>query len=315
MKIAISTLGCKVNQYESQALEAEIVRRGHELGTFDQVCDAYVINTCSVTATGDKKSRQAVRRAKRLHPEAVVAVCGCYSQLHPQEAATLGAELVCGTGDRGGFIDLLERAFEDRQPSVHVDDALKRFDFEVLPAGGLSQRTRAMLKIEDGCRNFCSYCIIPYARGPVRSMKPDAAIAEAKRLAEEGYKEIVLTGIEISSYGRDLEGWDIVSLTEELCRAAPAVRFRMGSLEPRTVTEDFCQKLSVFENLCPQFHLSMQSGCDSVLKRMNRKYDTGRYLSPFPCCAGIFPVAPLPPTLSWVSPVRPMRSLNRRWNL
>ena len=279
MEVAIYTLGCKVNQYETQALETELVRRSHVLVPFDGTADAFIINTCSVTAVSDKKSRNVVRRARRRCPDAVVAVCGCYVQTHQEEAQTLGADLLMGTNDRMGFLDALERAVAERQPPiVDVDNALKRRIFEVLPAGGMEGRTRALLKVEDGCVNFCSYCIIPYARGPIRSLPLSEAVAETVRLAGEGYLELVITGIEISSWGRDLEGKpELIDLVEAVCKAAPDLRIRLGSLEPRTITADFCRRASVLPNLCPHFHLSLQSGCDETLKRMNRKYDTARY--------------------------------------
>ena len=169
MNIAICTLGCKVNQYETQAMERELVRRGHALVPFEGPADAYIINTCTVTAVSDKKSRQMIRRARKQSPDAVVAVCGCYPQTHPQDAEALDVDLIAGTGDRMRFLDLLEDAAREKAPVVSLDEALRRRTFEVLPAGGLAERTRAMLKVEDGCANFCSYCIIPYARGPVRS--------------------------------------------------------------------------------------------------------------------------------------------------
>lgn len=279
MRAAIYTLGCKVNQYETQAMEQELRRRGHELVDFEDSADAYIINTCSVTAVSDKKSRQMIRRARRRSPGAVVAACGCYVQTHTDEAKTLGIDLIGGTGDRMAFLDLLEQEVRDRTPRVAVDDSLRRRSFEVLPAGGLAARTRAMLKVEDGCVNFCTYCIIPYARGPVRSLSLEQAVGQTRQLAAEGYREIVLTGIEISSWGHDFKnGQSLIDLLEALSAAAPEVRLRLGSLEPRTVTEDFCRRAAALPNLCPQFHLSMQSGCDATLKRMNRKYDTARYL-------------------------------------
>ena len=279
MEVAIYTLGCKVNQYETQALETELVHRGHVLVPFDGNADAFIINTCSVTAVSDKKSRNVVRRARRRCPDAVVAVCGCYVQTHEDEAKTLGADLLMGTNDRMGFLDALEEAVAERQdPIVNIDNALKRRIFEVLPAGGMEGRTRALLKVEDGCVNFCSYCIIPYARGPIRSLPLAEAVAETVRLADEGYLELVITGIEISSWGRDLDGKpELIDLMEAVCSAAPDLRIRLGSLEPRTITEEFCRRASVLPNLCPHFHLSLQSGCDETLKRMNRKYDTARY--------------------------------------
>ena len=279
MNIAIYTLGCKVNQYETAAMERELTRRGHVLTPFEGPADAYVVNTCSVTAVSDKKSRQMIRRARKRSPAAVVAVCGCYPQTHPEDVAGLDVDLIAGTGDRMKFLDLLEAAVRERAPVVALDRALDRRTFEALPAGGLAARTRAMLKVEDGCVNFCSYCIIPYARGPVRSLPPEQAAEQAEKLAAAGYREIVLTGIEISSWGRDLnKGLDLIDLIETVCRAAPGVRIRLGSLEPRTVTEDFCRRCAALPELCPQFHLSLQSGCDETLRRMNRKYDTARYL-------------------------------------
>ena len=278
MRVAIYTLGCKVNQYETQAMEQELRRRGHELVDFEDSADAYIVNTCSVTAVSDKKSRQMIRRAKRRSPNAVVAACGCYIQTHTDEAKGLGIDLIGGTGGRMAFLDLLEQEARDRAPRVAVDDSLRRRDFEVLPAGGMAARTRAMLKVEDGCVNFCTYCIIPYARGRVRSLPVPTAVEQTRALAAEGYREIVVTGIEISSWGQDLKnGETLIDLLEAVCTAAPAVRIRLGSLEPRTITEEFCRRAAALPNLCPQFHLSMQSGCDDTLKRMNRKYDTTRY--------------------------------------
>jgi len=278
MRIAFYTLGCKVNQYETQALEQLMTGRGHTLVPFEGEADAYVINTCSVTAVSDKKSRQVIRRARKAAPDAVIAVCGCYSQTHPKDMEELSVDLVSGTGDRAGFAQLLEKAWQERQPVTVLDDAMKRRSFEMLPAGGLEGRTRAMLKVEDGCVNFCTYCIIPYARGPIRSLPLNRAAEQAAQLAAEGYRELVLTGIEISSWGHELrDGTSLIDLIERVCTAAPGCRIRLGSLEPRTITGEFCRRAAALDNLCPHFHLSMQSGCDAVLKRMNRKYDTRRY--------------------------------------
>jgi len=279
MKVAVYTLGCKVNQYETQAMEQELRRRGHEVVDISAEADAYVINSCSVTAVSDQKSRQMLHRVRRQHPQAVAALCGCYPQTHAEDTEKLDADLIGGTGDRMAFLDLLEQAVEEKRRIRAIDNAFERRVFEILPAGGQSRRTRAMLKVEDGCVNFCTYCIIPYARGPVRSLPLAAAAEQAAELAAQGYREIVLTGIEISSWGRDLKtGETLIDLVEAICAAAPDVRIRLGSLEPRTVTEEFCRRAAKLENLCPQFHLSMQSGCDATLQRMNRKYDTARYL-------------------------------------
>ena len=280
MRVAIYTLGCKVNQYETQALETELERRGHTLVPFTGEADAYIINTCTVTAVSDQKSRQTIRQARKRAPRAVVAVCGCYAQTAPEAVRALEVDLVMGTGERMAFLDALEDLARARlaQPLVRVDDALRRRTYERLSAGGLEGRTRAMLKVEDGCVNFCSYCIIPYARGPIRSLPLADAVCEAKRLAGEGYRELVLTGIEISSWGADFrDGSALIDLVEALCAAAPECRVRLGSLEPRTVTEEFCRRAAALPNLCPHFHLSLQSGCDATLRRMGRKYDCARY--------------------------------------
>ena len=293
MRIAIYTLGCKVNQYETQAMEQELAAQGHELVDFEQAADAYIINTCSVTAVSDKKSRQMIRRAKKRNPAAIIAACGCYVQTHTDEAKSLGIDLIGGTGQRMEFLHQLLTAAEERQTRVLVDDALRRHDFEILPAGGQHSRTRAMLKVEDGCRNFCTYCIIPFARGPVRSLPLEEAARQTEQLARQGYREVVLTGIEISSWGQDLPGEEsLIDLLEVVSAAAGAMRVRLGSLEPRTITEEFCRRASALKNLCPHFHLSLQSGCDATLRRMNRRYDTARFTESacllhrfFPDCA------------------------------
>lgn len=296
MRVAIHTLGCKVNQYESQAMEEILTSRGHTLVPFEAPADVYIVNSCTVTATSDKKSRQAVRQARKRAPNALVALCGCYPQVSPEDARKIDADLIGGSGDRQGFLNLLEQMAEGKNQTETVenlDDPFRRRVFEALPAGGLEGRTRAMLKVEDGCTNFCTYCIIPYARGPVRSLPLARAVALAEGLAADGYREIVLTGIEIASWGWDFkDGSKLVDLVEAVCRAVPQVRVRLGSLEPRTVDEEFCRRLSACENLCPQFHLSMQSGSDGVLRRMRRKYDSARYFqsvellnAAFPGCA------------------------------
>ena len=288
MNIALYTLGCKVNQYETQALERLFLQRGHTLVPFEGEADVYIINTCSVTAVSDKKSRQTIRRARKRAPEAVVAVCGCYAQTHPQDMEGLDVDLTAGTGDRLGFVELVEQAVRARRTAA-LDNPMERRQFEILPPGALEGRTRAMLKVEDGCVNFCSYCIIPYARGRVRSLPLEEAAAQAAGLEAEGYRELVLTGIEISSWGQERkDGRTLIDLVEAVCAAAPGCRVRLGSLEPRTVTEDFCRRAAALPNLCPHFHLSLQSGCDAVLARMNRKYDSNRYFESVKLLKGHF---------------------------
>ena len=293
MKIAFYTLGCKTNQYETQAMERLLTDLGHEIGRFEEVCDAYVINTCSVTAVADKKNRAVIRRCRRDNPDAVIAVCGCYSQHDADAVRALEVDVIGGSGGRQEFIGLLLAELEAKEHRESVDNALRRREFEILPAGGLEERTRAMLKVQDGCVNFCSYCIIPYTRGPVRSAPLDLVVQQAKELEAKGYKEIVVTGIEIASWGVDLPGKPpMTDMLKAVCEAVPNLRIRLGSLEPRVITEEFCREMVQYPNLCHQFHLSMQSGCDTVLQRMKRKYDTNRYLESvtllktyFPGCA------------------------------
>ena len=293
MKIGFYTLGCKVNQYETQAMEHLFREKGHEIGAFEETCDGYIINTCSVTAVADKKNRAMIRRCRKASPTAVIGVCGCYSQHAPEAVRELGVDVIGGSADRAAFVDMMIGAMETRAKRESVDNALRRRNFEVLPAGGLEERTRAMLKVQDGCVNFCTYCIIPYTRGPVRSATLETAVEQAKDLASRGYREIVITGIEIASWGVDLPGKPpVTELITAVCRAVPDLRVRLGSLEPRIVTEAFCEELKGLPNICPQFHLSMQSGSDTVLARMKRKYDTARYLESvkllneaFPGCA------------------------------
>ena len=293
MRIAFYTLGCKTNQYETQAMEQLLEKAGYEIGSFEETNDAYVINTCSVTAIADKKNRAMIRRCRREHPGALIGVCGCYTQHDPEAVRSLGVDVLGGSGGRQVFLEDLTAALEGKAHTDHLDNALGRREFEILPPGGLEERTRAMLKVQDGCVNFCTYCIIPYTRGPVRSAPLDTALEQAKAIAAQGYREIVVTGIEIASWGVDLPGKpNLIDLAEQLCRTVPEVRIRLGSLEPRVITRAFCDRLKSCPNLCPQFHLSMQSGCDTVLSRMKRKYDTARYYESvellreaFPGCA------------------------------
>ena len=293
MKIGFYTLGCKVNQYETQAMEQILLAKGHEIGTLKEPCDGYIINTCSVTAVADKKNRAVIRRIRRDAPEAILAVCGCYTQHASDKLEDLGIDVIGGSSQRMEFLEKVLEAVETRQKATVLDAALRRRTFEVLPAGGLDGRTRAMLKVQDGCVNFCSYCIIPYTRGPVRSAPLELAVEQARELAAEGFREIIVTGIEIASWGVDLPGKPkLETLITAVCEAVPQLRVRLGSLEPRVITEEFCQAMTKLPNLCPQFHLSMQSGCDTVLERMKRKYDTARYLESvellykyFPGCA------------------------------
>ncbi len=290
MKFGFYTLGCKTNQYETQAMEQIFASKGHEIVSFDKKCDGYIINTCSVTAVADKKNRAVIRRCRKENPNAVIGVCGCYTQHDAPSVRALGVDVLGGSGGREEFVDMMLAAANEKAHLESLDNALRRREFEILPAGGLDGRTRAMLKVQDGCVNFCSYCIIPYTRGPVRSAPLELAVSQAKELAERGYKEIVVTGIEIAGWGTDLPGKPPMStMLAAVCAAVPELRIRLGSLEPRVVTREFCETMAKYPNLCPQFHLSMQSGCDSVLERMKRKYNTARYAESVQLLREFFP--------------------------
>ena len=271
-------------------MERLLVEKGHEIGHFDEECDGYIVNTCSVTAVADKKNRAIIRRCRKAHPHALLAVCGCYTQHAADTVRELGVDVLGGSANRAEFVENILTALAEKAPREAVDDARRRREFEILPAGGLEERTRAMLKVQDGCANFCSYCIIPYTRGPVRSAPLEVIIPQARELEARGYREIVVTGIEIASWGVDLPGRPpMTDMLKAVCEAVPRVRIRLGSLEPRVITRAFCEEMVKYPNLCPQFHLSMQSGCDTVLERMKRKYDTARYYESVALLKEFFP--------------------------
>lgn len=278
MKYIITTLGCKVNQYETQAMETILNEHGHEPAAPGELADAVIVNTCAVTAESGRKSRQLIRRLHGENPGAVLAVCGCYSQIEPEAAAELGAQVIFGAADRAKLVEAVEKAVASGEGCRDIDEPFKRRAIEKLPAGAVSGRTRAMLKIQDGCVNFCTYCIIPYTRGRLCSLPVEDAVRETARINAEGFKELVLTGIEVASYGVDLPGKPgLADVITACAAAAPDMRIRLGSLEPTVITEDFCRKLAGTHRLCRHFHLSLQSGCDRTLKAMNRKYDTARF--------------------------------------
>lgn len=290
MKYIIYTLGCKVNQYETQAIEALLVSRGHKPYAEGEIADAVIVNTCAVTAEAGRKSRQAIHRLREENPGAVAAVLGCYSQLSPDAVQKLGADIVYGTADRLKLIDAVEKAVATGEGEKVLDKPFERRVFEELPAGAVSGHTRALLKIQDGCVNFCSYCIIPYTRGRVRSLPMEAAVRQAAELDKKGYRELVITGIEIASYGVDLPGKpDLADVVCAIADAAPHMRLRLGSIEPSVITEDFCKKIAACGSVCRHFHLSLQSGCDATLKAMNRKYDTARFYEAMQLLRRYFP--------------------------
>ena len=278
MKYKIATLGCKVNQFETQALETMLIDRGFSEATKDETADVVIVNTCAVTAESGRKSRQMIRKLEGENHGAIVAVCGCFSQLSPEEVASLGADVVHGSGDKERFADDIEKALTKKEKIEWTDDPFARRVMEELPSGAVDGRTRAMLKIQDGCANFCTYCIIPYTRGRVRSLPPERCAAQTQELAQRGFRELVITGIEIASYGRDLEPkCTLADAIEAIAETAGEMRLRLGSLEPTVITEDFVKRLKATGKVCDHFHLSLQSGCDEILKRMNRKYDTARF--------------------------------------
>jgi len=277
-KAAFYTLGCKVNRYETEAMTESFENAGYEIVDYSEFADVYIINTCTVTNMGDRKSRQIIRRAKEKNPEALVAVVGCYSQIAPGEVLEIPeVSLVVGTDERSRMVELVEYAMKKEEKLNMVNDIMKVREFEEMPIKSYKSRTRAFLKIQEGCDQYCTYCIIPYARGHIRSRKPDSIIAEVKELAENGFREIVLTGIHVASYGKDLGNTSVIDIIEKVHEIDGIRRIRMSSVDPNVMTDGFIERLSRLPKICGHFHLSLQSGCDETLKRMNRKYTTGEY--------------------------------------
>ncbi len=278
-KAAFHTLGCKVNTYETDAMEQMMRDGGYDIVPFEKGADVYIINTCSVTNMADHKSRQMLRRARKMNPDAVVVAVGCYVQADPQKAVEdTGADLVIGNNRKKDLLQILHDFMEGRGHNAVINIGDER-EYEELELGTIMDHTRAYIKVQDGCNQFCSYCIIPYTRGRIRSRKPEDVVQEIKRLAKEGIKEVVLTGIHLSSYGKDWgEENGLLHLIEKIHDNDGIERIRLGSLEPRIITDEFTERLGKLDKICPHFHLSLQSGCDTVLKRMNRHYTTGEYL-------------------------------------
>ena len=276
-RVAFITLGCKVNTYETEGMKRLFEQAGYIVVEPDISADVYVINTCTVTHLSDRKSRQMIRRARRLNPDAIIAAVGCYAQIAPEEVSSIeGVNLVIGNNHKSEIIDLVNRASCDSQ-KVEVSLRKDMRTFEELWAESYTDQTRAFLKIQDGCDQFCSYCIIPFARGSIRSRNIDSIIAEANKLSQNGFKEIVLTGIHLTSYGNDTGEHTLIDVIERLNDIDGLERIRLGSLEPLYMTEEMIRDMSEIEKLCPHFHLSLQSGCDETLRRMNRKYTTAEY--------------------------------------
>lgn len=287
------TLGCKVNQYETEAMQELFVVDGYEVVDHAEKADVYVINTCTVTATGDKKSRQFIRRSKRLNPDALIAVVGCYSQISPEEVEAIeGVNLVLGTNNRKEIVNYLNALDVDGQINK-VEDIMAVNTFEEMKIDAVKDKTRAFLKIQEGCNQYCSYCIIPYARGKVRSRALNNIVEEVRRLAANGFKEVVLTGIHLGSYGLDLEEESLIEAIEATSNIDGIERVRIGSLEPRSITDDFLSRVASIKEFCPHFHLSLQSGSNSVLKKMKRRYSAEEYLASVQKIRTVFPEASL----------------------
>ncbi len=277
-RVAFYTLGCKVNQYETEALSRIFVRAGYEVVDFEQRADIYVINTCTVTNLSDRKSRQMIRRAKKNNGKSIVIVVGCYAQTASEEVLNIpGVNLVIGTKDRGRILEYIEEIGHGRDKLNLVNDIMKTTVFEDLEVDVYKERTRAFIKIQEGCSQFCSYCIIPYARGPIRSRDEEKILDEIRKLSKNGYREVVLTGIHIASYGKDIKTSSLIELIKKVNDIVGVERIRLGSIEPRIITESFVEAVGKLDKVCPHYHVSLQSGCDSTLKRMNRKYTTAEY--------------------------------------
>ena len=278
--VATYTLGCRVNQYETEAVQDLFKNAGYVIEKFDDVADVYIINTCTVTSFGDKKSRQIIRKAKKKNKDAIVVVMGCYAQANPDEISKIeGVDLIVGNNDKSKVVDYVERYKNGIVDRNLVKDIAQTCEFDNLMLSSKHDRTRAFVKIQDGCNQFCSYCIIPYVRGRIRSKEPKLVLDEIKKLAEIGYTEVVLTGIHTASYGKDLKDINLIDLVYEVYKIEGIKRIRFSSLEPNIIDQRFIDMLkNLSDKVCNHFHISLQSGCDETLKRMNRKYDTKKYM-------------------------------------
>lgn len=278
MKVALHNLGCKVNAYETDAMGQLFKEAGYEIVPFNETADIYIINTCSVTNIADRKSRQMLHKAKKKNPKAIVAAVGCYAQVASEELDKDAAvDVIVGNNKKKDIVSVIQQYISDNSVNETVVDIAKDNEYEDLELQTVTEHTRAYIKIQDGCNQFCSYCIIPYARGRIRSRRPESIYTEIRRLAEQGFMEVVLTGIHLSSY--NFEGVKLIDVIGEIDKIDGIKRIRLGSLEPGIITDEFAKKLSGYKKICPHFHLSMQSGCDETLKRMNRHYTSEEYFS------------------------------------
>lgn len=278
-KVAFITLGCKVNQYETNSMIQQFLQKRYEIVEANQKADIYVVNTCTVTNMSDRKSRQMLRRVKEQNHKAIVVACGCYVQVATKEAQNIEEiDIILGNNEKKDIVEIVEKYIEEEQikeNSKHkkIEDIMYQKEYVELGETIYTEKTRAVIKVQDGCDRFCSYCIIPYARGRVRSRKPENVLAEIKKIAEKGMKEVVITGIHVASYGKDFkEEYQLIDLLEEINQIEGIQRIRLGSIEPLLITEEFIQRLVKLEKICHHFHLSLQSGCNETLERMNRRY-------------------------------------------
>lgn len=279
-KVAFCSLGCKVNQYETNAMAQKFIEHGYEVVEFDEYADVYIVNTCTVTNVADRKSRQMLRRAKEINKDATLVACGCYAQVAKDELKKIPEiDLIIGNNEKNDIIQIVENHIAQKGAEDLVSDVMYKLDYVELGTTTYTEKTRAVIKVQDGCDRFCSYCLIPYARGHIRSRKIENVIEEIKKVVEEGINEVVITGIHIASYGRDFKGENIglIDLLEEINKIQGLHRIRLGSIEPTIVTDEFVERLSKLDKICDHFHLSLQSGCTETLKRMNRRYTTEEF--------------------------------------
>lgn len=278
-KVAFITLGCKVNQYETNSMIQQFQQKGYEIVEHTEKADIYIVNTCTVTNMSDRKSRQMLRRVKELNCKAMVVACGCYVQVAKEEVEKLDEiDLVLGNNEKRQIVEMIEKYQKEVKKQIEIEDVMHQKEYVELGEIVYTEKTRAVIKVQDGCDRFCSYCIIPYARGRVRSRKPEKVIAEIEKIAQNGIKEVVITGIHIASYGKDFkEKYELIDLLEKINQVEGIKRIRLGSIEPLLITEEFVERLSKLEKICHHFHLSLQSGCDETLKRMNRRYTTQEF--------------------------------------
>ncbi len=278
-KVAFITLGCKVNQYETNAMTQKFIENKYQILKENEKADIYIINTCTVTNMSDRKSRQMLRRVRELNPNAIVVACGCYAQVAKKELEAMKEiDLVLGNEEKNNIVEYIEKYVNEKENKIEIQDIMQQKEYSDFGKITYTEKTRAVIKIQDGCDRFCSYCIIPYARGRVRSRKPENIILEISNIASKGIKEVVITGIHIASYGKDFKKeYRLIDLLEEINEIEGIQRIRLGSIEPLLITEEFVKRLEKLEKVCHHFHLSLQSGCDETLERMNRKYTTEEF--------------------------------------